>query len=39
MKLYFFPVAMVLPDPKLEHLARWSDAYRERPAAQEVLLL
>ena len=27
------------PDPSLEHLARWSAAYRERDAAKEVLLV
>ena len=27
------------PDPELAHLARWSAAYRERPAAKDVLLL
>ena len=27
------------PDPGLEHLARWSAAYRERDAAKEVLLV
>ncbi|MDG2303439.1 MAG: glutathione S-transferase family protein [Candidatus Binatia bacterium] len=27
------------PDPALEHLARWSTAYRERPAAKQVLIL
>lgn len=27
------------PDPSLEHLARWNAAYRERPAAKDVMLL
>lgn len=28
----------VLPDPKFEHVLRWNAAYRERPAAKDVLL-
>ncbi len=37
--LQFGRMGKVEPDPSLQHLARWNTAYRERPAAKDVLML
>lgn len=36
--LHFGRMKKIEPDPSLKHLARWDAAYRERPAAKEVLI-